>query len=73
MEINYKKNHNATVTITVEGEGDSLWGRVQYDDNLIVDEASSIEQLKLNMQRLLLDFHDLSPDSYEFRVERSLK
>jgi hypothetical protein len=73
MEINQAKNNNATVTIIVEGEEDSLWGRVQYDDNLIVDEANSIEQLKLNMQHLLLDFHDLNPDSYEFRIEYDLK
>jgi hypothetical protein len=73
MEINYKKNQNATVTLIVEGEGDSLWGRVHHDDNRIVDDASSIEQLKLNMQRLLFDFHNLSPESYEFQIEYDLK
>jgi hypothetical protein len=71
MEINHK-DHNSTVILIVEGEGESFWGRVKYDDNLIVDEASSIEKLKLNMQRLLFNFHNLSPDSYEFQVEPSL-
>jgi hypothetical protein len=71
MEINHK-DHNSTVILIVEGERESFWGRVKYDDNLIVDEASSIEKLKLNMQRLLFNFHNLSPDSYEFQVEPSL-
>ncbi|MEO6284022.1 MAG: hypothetical protein ABIN80_18650 [Dyadobacter sp.] len=72
MKSNQIVNKDNIITLIVEGEGNSLWGRVQYEDNLIVDEASSIEQLKISMQQLLLDFHDLNPESYEFRIEYDL-
>ncbi|MCF0043374.1 hypothetical protein [Dyadobacter fanqingshengii] len=60
------------IRLIVEGEEGSLWGRVEYEDNLIVDEADSIEQLQKQMKQLLLDFHDLDPKSYEFFIEYDL-
>ncbi|MCF0050038.1 hypothetical protein MUK70_29010 [Dyadobacter chenwenxiniae] len=60
------------IKLIVEGEEGSLWGRVEYEDNLIVDEADSIEQLQKQMANLLLDFHDLDPKSYEFFIEFDL-
>lgn len=60
------------IKLIVEGEEGSLWGRVEYEDNLIVDEANSIQQLQTQMANLLLEFHDLDPKSYEFFVEFDL-
>lgn len=60
------------VKLIVEGEEGSLWGRIEYEENLIVDEADSIEQLQKQMRQLLLDFHDLDPKGYEFFIEFDL-
>lgn len=67
-----KTVHKEIIVLVVETGSASLWGRVQYDDNLIVDEANSIEELQSKMRTLLLDFHDLAPESYDFRVEYDL-
>lgn len=60
------------IVLIVEAGSASLWGRIHYDDNLIVDEATSIEELQSKMKMLLLDFHDLDPESYDFRIEYDL-
>lgn len=42
-----------------------FWGRLTYDDNLIVDQAETVEALQQNIKQLLLDFHDLSDVEFE--------
>lgn len=42
-----------------------FWGRVTYDDNLLVDQADSVQALQENMRQLLLDFHDLTQVDFE--------
>ncbi len=42
-----------------------FWGRLTYDDNLLVDQADSVEVLQQSMRQLLLDFHDLSEVEFE--------
>lgn len=66
------KTVHKIIVLVVETGSASLWGRVHYDDNLIVDEAKSIEELQSKMRTLLLDFHDLDSESYDFRVEYDL-
>jgi hypothetical protein len=73
MSMNLKKNSTKPIVkLIVEGGEGTLWGRVEYEDNLIVEEANSIEELEGSMQQLLLDFHALDPTSYEFKVEFDL-
>jgi hypothetical protein len=60
------------VKLIIEGGDGALWGRVTYEDNLLVDEADSVEKLEAQMRQLLLNFHDLDPDSYEFAIEYDL-
>ena len=60
------------IKLIIEGGDGSLMGRVHYDDNLIVDEAKTVEELERNMKKLLLDFHDLDETSYEFQIEYDL-
>jgi hypothetical protein len=60
------------IKLIVEGGDGSLWGRVEYDDNLLVDEAQTIEELELKMKKLLLDFHNLDETSYQFQIEYDL-
>ena len=50
-----------TIALVIETGCTSLWGWIQYADNLIVEEASKTEELQFNMSRILLDFHDLPP------------
>lgn len=58
-----------TIEKSLEGQ---LWGRVLYDDNLIVDSADSLESLKDQMKALLKDFHDVEPDQVDFAVTYDL-
>jgi hypothetical protein len=47
-----------------KGEG-VLFGRVNYDDNLIVAEAPDLILLKDKMKSLLKEFHDVKPEKVE--------
>jgi hypothetical protein len=58
--------------IIEKGTDKDLWGRVSFDDNLIVDSASSIELLERKMKKLLHDLHGLSPAKIEFEVLHDL-
>ena len=49
-----------------------LWGRIEYDDNLIVESARSIEKLQVKMKKLLMDFHDLPAEEIEFDLQYDL-
>jgi DNA-binding transcriptional regulator YdaS (Cro superfamily) len=51
---------------------DHLWGRVDFEDNLIVDDAPSLPQLQKKMKDLLHDFHDLKPATVDFEVAYDL-
>ena len=35
-----------TIQLVLEKEGGKLWGRVSYDDNLIVDSATTLQALE---------------------------
>lgn len=67
-----KEMSDFKIKLILEGEDGSLWGRVAYDDNLIVDNAQSVNALEEKMRKLLFDFHQLDPTSYEFELEYDL-
>lgn len=71
MDSQKTKEEN-TIELVIETGESPLWGRVSYDDNLIVDEAQTVEELQSKMRTLLFNFHELDPDSYEFRIEYDL-
>jgi len=55
------------ITLIIEKSKDrKWWGRVQVDDNLIIDYASSTDALEKRIKKLLLDFHELNPSTIEF-------
>lgn len=55
------------IPLTIErGEGKSFWGRVEYNDNLITDQAGSISELEKKMKSLLWDFEEVDPESVQF-------
>ena len=69
---NNKLKQIKIIKMIVEGGDDSLWGRIEFEDNLIAEEAATVEELQSKMKLLLLDFHGLEPDSYEFYIEYDL-
>ncbi|GAA4418334.1 hypothetical protein GCM10023187_51680 [Nibrella viscosa] len=50
---------------TTQDQSAGFWGRVTYEDNLIVDHAENLKALQANMRQLLLDFHDLGEVEFE--------
>ena len=45
------------------------WGRVYFEDNLIVEFNKTLEGLKKKMSKLLLDFHSFPPTKYAFEIQ----
>lgn len=55
------------ITLVIEkGSDEELWGRVDYDDNLITSNASTPDLLQKKIKDLLHKFHDLAPNQVEF-------
>ena len=51
--------------IIERGEHD-LTGRVNYNNNLIVDDAPTVQALENQFKKLLFDFEEIDPESIEF-------
>jgi hypothetical protein len=45
--------------LIIEKNKGKLWGRVYYKDNMIVEQAATIETLERKMHKLLRDFHKI--------------
>ena len=61
------------INLIIENAKDGLvWGRVAYDDNLLVESAANAEELQVKMKTLLNDFHDLEPDTISFEISYDL-
>jgi hypothetical protein len=58
--------HNIEL-IVEKGEG-GIWGRLNYNDNLIVEEADNLDMLQLNLKMLLKEFERLEPESVVFDI-----
>lgn len=58
--------------LIIEKADSGFLGRVQYDDNLIVDEANTLQELESQMRNLLHDFHDLDPTAITFDIKYDL-
>jgi transcriptional regulator with XRE-family HTH domain len=58
------------IPIIIEAVDDKgYWGRVNFEDNLIVDFSKTIEGLKKKMTKLLLDFHKLPSAKFAFEIQ----
>ena len=60
------------LTLTIERADGVLWGRTEYDDNLLVESSDTQEGLETSLKTLLHDFHDLDPAQVEFTIEYDL-
>ncbi len=58
------------ITLIIESAKENeLWGRVLNDDNLIVEEASSIPELEDKMKLLIQEFNGLNPKEIIFELQ----
>ena len=58
--------HNIELIIEKSEEG--IWGRVNYNDNLITEQADTLDDLKLKLKMLLQDFEGVEPESIIFDI-----
>src|ERR1700722_8368872 len=58
--------------VVEKSSDDQVWGRVNFEDNLIVEEAATLPLLQKKMKGLLHDFHDLKPTTVDFDVAYDL-
>lgn len=59
-----------TIALIIESaKNGEIWGRVQYDDNLIAESASSVSYLERKMKALLKDWHALDPKKISFDLQ----
>jgi hypothetical protein len=54
------------IILIIEKADEGFLGRVEYQDNLIVDEADDIPSLEKKIRKALKNFHGLSPDEITF-------
>jgi hypothetical protein len=55
------------IPLTIERQGGKeLWGRVEYNDNLITDFAQTVAELEAKIKGLLWDFEELAPEQVKF-------
>lgn len=49
-------------------DDDVLWGRVHYEDNLLIDSADTEDALRDKMKTLLKDFYNLDSEYINFEL-----
>jgi hypothetical protein len=58
--------------IVEQSKDGKFWGRVAWDDNLLIEVAATQEALRAKMKKILKDFHQLAPSKVEFDVAYDL-
>ena len=58
--------HN--IELIVEKGEEGIWGRVNYNDNLITEQADALDVLELKLKMLLQDFESVAPESIVFDI-----
>ena len=53
----------------VEKDANTFWCTVNYNNNLIIDEADTIDQLQTQMKNLLFDFENIDPNKISFTYD----
>ena len=56
------------IELIIEKGESGIWGRVNYNDNLIIEEADNLNDLELNLKGLLNDFEGVDPESVVFDI-----
>lgn len=55
--------------LILEKQDEKLWGRVEFNDNLMIDSASSIPALEKKIRKALLDFEGIREVEFEYRYD----
>lgn len=55
--------------LTLERDGNKLWGRVLIEDNLITDSATNLQSLEKKVRKLLKDFEGLDDVEFEYAYD----
>ncbi len=58
-----------SLELIVEKNDKKLWGRVTYNDNLLVDEADSLAELETKLRKLLKDFESVEEVSFDVKFD----
>ena len=58
-----------TIQLVLEKESGKLWGRVSYNENLIVDSATTLQALEKKFRKLLKDFHQLEDVKFDYAYD----
>lgn len=56
------------IELIIEKGESGIWGRVNYNNNLIIEEADNLNDLELNLKGLLNDFEGVDPESVVFDI-----
>ena len=67
-----KTTNQKKLTLTIERADGVLWGRTEYDHNLLVESSETQQGLEASLKSLLHEFHELDPAQVEFNVEYDL-
>lgn len=54
--------------LIVEKSKGGLWGRIHYEDNLLIENARTVESLERKMKKLLKGFHDVDTRAVSFEI-----
>jgi hypothetical protein len=58
--------------LILEKEGDKIWGRVAFMDNLVTDSAGSIPVLEKKLRKALLEFEGLKEVVFEYAYDLTM-
>lgn len=59
-------SNKAKLQMIVEKESSQLWGRVSVNDNLIIDTATSLQALELQMRALLKEQEEIEVVEFDY-------
>jgi hypothetical protein len=57
------------IKLILEKESGSLWGRVSYDKNLIIDSATTLSALENKLKKVLKAFHDIDNIDFDYQYD----
>jgi hypothetical protein len=57
------------IELIIEKGESGIWGRVNYNDNLIVEEADTLDALERRFKILLKDFENVNPEFIAFDLK----
>jgi hypothetical protein len=55
--------------LVLEKEGGKIWGRVSVGDNLLLDSATTLQDLEQKLKQALKDFEGLDPVEFEYTYD----